>query len=224
MDHDLRLYDQLLSFPFFQGLNRTELLQMAGNTKFGFLKLPAGKTLLHEGDPCQQLSFLVSGTLSITTSSHDHSYSMAEQLKAPWMLEPEALFGAQPRHSVTAKALTDVHLITLSKDEVMRLLDDFLVLRLNLLNLYATLAQRRAAMAWRRCPKPLTDRIVRFLLDHSVYPAGPKKAYILRQRLADEVNASRRDVSQVLNDLQQHGLVVLHRGCIEVPLLEHLFM
>ena len=36
---DFRLYDSLLRFPLFQGLSRAELLQLAGQTKFGFLKL-----------------------------------------------------------------------------------------------------------------------------------------------------------------------------------------
>ena len=44
----LQLYDHLLRFQLFQGLSRTELLQMAGNTKFGFRKEKAGVTLVQE--------------------------------------------------------------------------------------------------------------------------------------------------------------------------------
>jgi CRP-like cAMP-binding protein len=224
MNHNLKLYDHLLSFSLFQGLSHTELLQMAGNTKFGFLKLPAGKTLIREGAPCQTLFFLISGRLALTTTSDDRTYRIEEQLAAPWMLQPEVLFGAQTRFTHHVSTLTESHFITLSKEEVLRLLDDFLIIRLNLLNLYATQSQRRAATAWRRCPQTLTDRIVRFLLDHSVYPAGPKQVHILMRRLAQEVNDSRIDVSHALNELQSRGLIVLHRGRIEVPLLEHLFM
>ena len=72
----LKFYDQLLQFPLFQGLSRSELLQMAGNTKFGFLKLPAGKDVAHEGDPCTQLHFLVSGQLEVERASDDCSYSI----------------------------------------------------------------------------------------------------------------------------------------------------
>lgn len=80
---DFRLYDSLLRFPLFQGLSRTELLQLAGQTKFGFLKLEAGKTVVREGDACQQLFFLISGSLSVTTVNDDRRYSVIEQLAAP---------------------------------------------------------------------------------------------------------------------------------------------
>ena len=221
---NLQFYDHLLQFSLFQGLSRAELLQMAGNTKFGFLKLPAGKILMRDGDTAGQLCFLISGQLTLETVSDDRSYTVIEQLSAPWLLQPETLFGASTRHTHTVRSLTESHFITLSKDEVMRLLDDFLIIRLNLLNLYATQSQRLSRRAWRRTPTTLTDRIIRFLLDHSVYPAGPKQVHILMNRLAEELNDSRINVSKALNALQDRGLLTLHRGRIEVPSLEHLFM
>ena len=71
MNNDLRLYDSLQQFPLFQGLSRAELLQLAGQTKFGFLKLPEGKTVVREDDTCNQLLFLISGRLALTTYSDD---------------------------------------------------------------------------------------------------------------------------------------------------------
>lgn len=221
---NLQLYDHLLVFSLFQGLSRTELLQLAGNTKFGFLKLPAGKMMIREGDTCQQLSFLISGQLAVSSYSDDHSYWVDENLSAPWLIQPERLFGAFTRFTFNVKTITECHFITLSKDEVMRLLDDFLIVRLNLLNLLATQGQRQSRRVWRRCPQSLGDRIVRFLLDHSVYPAGPKTVHILMERLAQELNDSRLNVSRELNDMQSRGMLKLHRGSIEVPLLEHLLM
>lgn len=222
--YNFQLYDHLLQFSLFQGLSRAELLQMAGNTKFGFLKMTAGKTIVSDGDLCTQLFFLIDGSLTLTTSSDDHGYSITEQLSAPWLLQPEALFGLTPRYSSTATVATNAHFITLSKDEVLRLLDDFLIIRLNLLNLMATLAQRRTRQTWHRSSPDLRSRIARFLIDHCTYPAGPKTVNILMERLALEMNDSRRDVSQALNAMQADGLLTLHRGRIEIPSLERLFM
>lgn len=227
----MRIYDHLLQFPLFQGLSRSELLQMAGNTKFGFLKVPAGHNVVTDGMPCTQLFFLINGQLTLTTSSSDHGYSVTEQLAAPWLLQPEALFGLSPRYTCTATVVSgdsqspaEAHFITLSKDEVLRLLDDFLIIRLNQLNLMATLAQRRTRQAWHRCPSSLTQRIARFITDHCTYPAGHKTILILMERLAQEINDSRLNVSRALNAMQVDGLLTLHRGRIEVPSLERLFM
>ena len=222
MNYDLKLYDHLLRFQLFQGLSRTELLQMAGNTKFGFLKEPAGRQLVSEGDDCRQLYFLISGTLLLSTRSADGSYRLDEQLRAPWLLQPEALFGAQPRYSGTWRTTSPCHFITLSKDEVLRLLDDFLIIRLNLLNLFSTLAQRRDRQQWQRAPEPLRQRFERFLLCRAVYPAGPKELHILMTHLADELGFSRLRVSHMLRQLESDGLLQLHRGLIRIPSLEKL--
>ena len=224
MDFELKLYDQLLQFPLFQGMSRTELLQMAGNTRFDFQKLAAGKTVVEEGTPCDRLYFLIKGTLNVTSRSDDYSYQVSELMQAPWLMQPEALFGLSFRYTFSARTHTACQFILLSKDEVLRLFDDFLTFRLNLLNLLATQAQQRGRRTWRRVPQTLTDRIIRFFADHCLYPAGRKEFHILMERLAVEVNDSRLNVSRVLNELQRRELIELHRGRIVIPLLEHLFM
>lgn len=220
----MQLYDQLLLFPLFQGMSRDDLAQVAGQTKFGFVKCSAGETVVSEDAPSTQLYFLLSGQLRVETRSDDHAYSVVEQLQAPSMLQPETIFGYNQRYTHTFAATADSSFITISKDEVLRLSDQFLVFRLNLLNLYATQSQKLLAQPWHRFPASLTERIVRFLSRRCLYPAGPKTFYILMTRLAAEVGDSRLDVSRALNQLQRDGLVILRRGRIEVPHMERLLM
>ncbi len=217
-------YAHLLQFQLFQGMSRGELLQLAGNTRFSFQKEQAGKAILHDGDDCRQLLFLIKGQIVIDTPSDDHTYHVTEWLSAPWLVQPEALFGLSPRYTLTARAHTDAQFISLSKDEVLRLLDHFLIVRLNLLNLLATQAQRRSRQAWRRAPATLEERITRFLTLHAVHPAGPKEVHILMKQLATEVSDTRLNVSRTLAGMQRRGLLQLHRGRISIPMLEHLFV
>ena len=44
------------------------------------------------------------------------------------------------------------------------------------------------------------------------------------QQLAQEMNDSRIDISRALNQMQADGLLTLHRGRIEIPMLERLLM
>lgn len=222
MDYELQLYDQLLQFPLFQGMSRDNLAQIAGHTKFGFMKCKSGQTLIRQDDPCQQLYFLLSGTLIAETCSDDHSYMVSEQLTAPYMLQPEALAGYTQRFTHTFKSLTATNFITIDKSEVTRLSDEFLVFRLNLVNTYATMAQKQQRLLWRHYPETLAERIVRFLADRCLYPAGTKTFHILMAHLANEVGHSRLDVSHALNQLQREGLLILKRGRIEVPQMERL--
>lgn len=219
----LQLYDHLLQFPLFQGMSRDNLSRVVGHTKFDFLKFGVGQVIVKEDTPCTQLHFLLSGTMLVETRSDDHSYSVIERLSAPYMLQPEAIFGYSQRFTHTFSAHTEVSFITISKDEVLRLSEEFLVFRLNLLNVFATQSQKLLRQPWRHCVQSLSERIVRFLASHCIYPAGPKTFHILMTRLADEVGDSRLDVSRSLNQMQRDGLLELRRGRIIVPQMELLY-
>ena len=220
----LQIYDRLLQFPLFQGMSRDDLEIVAGHTRFGFLKVPAGRQIIHAGDPCTHLYFLINGTLKIETFSDDRRYSVTEQMSSPYILQQESIFGYYQRYTHNFYALTDANFLTLDKEEVVRLSEDFLVFRLNLMNHLATQTQKLIQSQWRRNPLSLRERIVRFFFQHTLYPAGPKTFHILMERLAEEVNDSRLNVSRTLNRMQETGILELHRGRIEIPQLERLLM
>ena len=220
----MRIYDQLLQFPLFQGMSHDDLEIVAGHTRLGFTKVGAGKPVQMAGDACSQLYFLINGVIKIETFSEDRQYSVVEQMSAPYILQQEAIFGYFQRYTHDFTALTDANFITIDKEEVVRLAEEFLVFRLNLMNLYATQTQKLLGLPWRRCPQSLRERVVRFFVQHCVYPAGPKSFHILMTRLAEELNDSRLNVSRALNMLQGEGLLELHRGRIEIPQLERLLM
>ena len=220
----LQIYEKLILFPLFQGMSRDDLEQVAGHTRFGFSKFAPGATIVAEGDDCRQLYFLVSGTLRVETMSDDRGYTVVEQQEAPVILQPEVVFGYTQRYSHTYIAQTDASFITVGKDEVLRLSEDFLVFRLNLLNMFATQTQKSSRLLWQHVPTSLEDRIVRFFAQHCIYPAGPKVFHILMNRLAEELNDSRLNVSRALNALQRDEKIVLRRGRVEIPLMERLLM
>ena len=220
----LQIYEKLLLFPLFQGMSRDDLEQVAGHTRFGFSKIKAGSTVVTEGDDCRQLYFMINGSLSVETIADDRGYTVEEQLEAPVILQPEVVFGYTQRYTHTYIAQTDANFITVGKDEVLRLSEDFLVFRLNLLNMFATQTQKTSRLLWQHVPDSLEDRIVRFFAQRCLYPAGPKVFHILMNRLADELNDSRLNVSRALNTLQREGKIVLRRGRVEIPLMERLLM
>ena len=220
----LQIYDRLLQFPLFQGMSRDDLEIVAGHTRFGFLKMTAGRQVIHAGEPCTHLYFLINGSLKVESFSDDGRYSVVEQMSSPYILQQVSIFGYYQRYTHNFYALTDVNFLMLDKEEVVRLSEDFLVFRLNLMNHLATQAQKLIQAQWRRSPQSLQERVVRFFFLHTLYPAGPKTFHILMERLAEEVNDSRLNVSRVLNRLQTMGLLELHRGRIEIPQVERLLM
>ena len=224
MDSGLKIYDKLLQFTLFQGMSHADLMEVVGHTKFGFSKHPEGQRIVKEGDTCDHLIFLTTGTLYAETVSDDHTCRVIETVNAPYAIQAEQLFGLSQRYTSTFKTLTDCSLITIDKQEVMLLLETQLVFRLNMRNLLAADAQRLRHRAWRSAPQSLRDRITRFFFSRCIYPAGPKTFYILMNQIAAELNDSRLDISHALNAMQADGLLSLYRGRIQIPMLERLLM
>lgn len=220
----LHLYDKLLQFTLFQGMSHADLMEVVTHTKIGFHKFPKGKILARAGEPCNRLTFLINGTLQTEQMSDNNTYHVIERLSAPYLPEPERLFGIHQQYTHTYISLTDVNLITIDKQEIMLLLETQLVFRLNMLNLMATETQRLLHHPWRTSPKSLRERITHFFFSHCQYPAGHKTFYLLMRQLADQLNDSRLDISNALNQMQADGLLTLHRGRIEIPMLERLLM
>ena len=224
MDAGLQIYDKLLQFTLFQGMSHADLMEVVGHTKLGFSKTAEGQRIVRDGDVCNQLIFVVSGSLSVETVSDDHACRVCEVVSAPYAIQPVQLFGLTQRYTSTFKALTPCSLITIDKQEVLLLLETQLVFRINMLNLFAADSQRLHHRAWRSAPRTLTDRITRFFFSRCLYPAGSKTFYILMNQLAAELNDSRLDISRTLNQMQSQGLLTLHRGRIHIPMLERLLM
>jgi len=220
----MTIYDQLLQFPLFQGMSHADLMEVVTHTRLGFTKLPPAHRVAKEGDACRSLLFLISGTLHCETHSDDHRCRVVETVKAPYTLQPDNIFGLSQRYTSTYTTATDCHFISIDKQEVLLLLETQLVFRLNLINHVVADAQRLRHRAWRPAPATLRERLTRFFFSRCLYPAGSKTFYILMNQLALELNASRLDISRALNQMQADSLLVLHRGRIEIPLLERLLM
>ena len=224
MDAGLKIYDKLLQFTLFQGMSHADLMEVVGHTKFGFSKQPEGQRIVKDGDYCDHLIFLTTGSLAVDTVSDDHNCRVSEVVNAPYAIQPEQLFGLTQRYTSNFKTLSECSFITIDKQEVMLLLETQLVFRLNMLNSLAADSQRLRHRAWCSAPLSLRDRITRFFFSRCLYPAGPKTFYILMTQLAAELNDSRLDISRALNAMQAEGLLTLHRGRIQIPMLERLLM
>lgn len=218
----MQLYDKLLTFPLFLGMGRGDLEQIAGHTKFDFFKAQEGKTVVRVGEACNRLIMMTNGRMEMLKYADDYGYNVVETADAPHVIQPQNLFGLQQRFTATFTAVADCNFISLSKAETVKLCDNFMVFRINYMNLLAMSAQKASSLPWKHLGSDNRQRITAFLFAHCAHPAGPKRFNILMERLAKEINASRLDVSVELNKMKDEGLISLGRGRIIIPSMERL--
>ncbi len=218
------IYDTLLGLPLFQGLGHSSIMDVVGHTKIHFTHHAPGEQIVSAYSPCQSIIFLIKGGLKAVTYSDNRSYHVEEIEHAPFVIEPERLFGFSQNYSSSYMATSNVDLMHISKNEVITLAANYYVFRINLLNILTTQNQRLLRRPWRTIPRNRREKIVRFFVDHSSHPAGHKLFHIGMQQLATHIGESRLNVSRELHAMTSEGLVLLARGIIEVPALEQLLL
>lgn len=218
----IKLHERLLELPLFQGMSKNDLGQVISTTKFRHMSYHKSKTIVNEGDACDNLYFLLDGTISATGHADDNGYSITETFNAPEILQLERIFGLTQRYTYTFKTVTDCYFISLSKMETLTLADNYEIFRLNLFNIICTKSQRLARFPWRTRPKGIRHKIIRFIETRCLRPAGTKTLRIKMERLGDEISESRLNVSRELNAMNDENIISLKRGEIHVFALEKL--
>ncbi len=216
------IFEKLLELPLFQGMSHNDLNQVVAHTKFGFLKIARNKAVVSEGDTCQHIYFLTSGSVKVESRADDGCYSFTEKMTAPDVIQPERLFGLTQRYTKSFTALEECSILRIDKQQVLRLIAEQEIFRLNLLNIISTQSQRISHQPWRQPATTIRQKIVRFVESRSLRPAGPKTLHIRMEDMARLIAESRLNLSRELNKMHDEGIINITRGEIHIPALEKL--
>lgn len=219
---EITMYDTLLQLPLFQGLCKNDFTNIIGKVRLHFRKYNAEDIIVEQGEPCDQLIFLLNGEVISQATDEQHSYSLFETFGSPFVIEPYSLFGMQTRYTATYKARTETNIVTIDKSFVLAELNNYEIFRLNYLNILSNRAQVANDKLWNSYAGNIQDKIVNFILLRSMRPDGEKVLKIKMEDLANLIDETRINVSKVLNDLQEKKLIQLTRKEIYIPALEKL--
>lgn len=230
-------FDILLRLPLFQGMSRDDLTEVIAHTKLEFVKVQTHHVIAKEGDRCHKLIFILNGNVEVSTKLHiqrttqegtslllkgEARRGLSETLHSPIVLQPERLFGLHQQYTHTFMAATPCQMLIIQKQDIMKLASTYPIFQINLLNILSTKVQKMENRQWMTTPVSLRKRLVNFFVSRCLYPAGEKDFKMRMTDLAHELNCSRLDISKCLNAMQEEQLLILSRGRITIPHLEHL--
>lgn len=211
------MFDTLLQLPLFQGLCQEDFTSILDKVKLHFIKHKAGETIIKSGSPCKQLCFLLKGEISVVTHSRENTYTVIEQMEAPSLIEPQSLFGMNTNYASSYIALTEVHTVCINKRFVLSDLFKYEIFRLNYMNMVSNRAQNLYSRLWEEPSPVLKDKITHFFLIHCEKPQGMKSFKVKMDDLARCLDDTRLNISKTLNEMQDLGLIELHRKEIIIP-------
>ncbi len=115
----LWMKSELSLFPF---LDETDLADLP--CFFKLRKVPAGKTLCKEGDPCDAVAFILSGRLEIRKTTEFKGKEVVVGIYSKGSVVGElCILDGRPR-ATTAVALEDTTLVVLTRDNFEKLIEE----------------------------------------------------------------------------------------------------
>lgn len=199
-----------------------DLVEILGHMPLGFHKFEEGEVVVRAFSPCTQLLFITDGTVSVTTEPASRHYSIEENFEAPYLPEPERVFGLHQHFTRTVTASSSCNCISISKENAMQLLSRFSIFRINLLNILSTQSQRLQQRIYMPQGQTLSQRLANFLAGRCIRASGTKVFHTKMRLLSMELSADRRVISAVLHNWADAGLITMSRGCIKVEAMERL--
>lgn len=219
---DFTMYETLLQLPLFQGLGKNDITEILTAVRFHFKKIPQDSYIYRQDEVCQEIAFLLGGTVVADTLSYDKSYMLCEVLPVPHVVELYSLYGINPRYHASYRAVTETNVLTIDKSYLFELLSSYETCGINYSNIISTRSQYLHKRIWQDVTGGLRARFVQFVMQHCCRLGGAKTLHIKMEDLAALLYDRRINVSRMLNKLQDEGLVCLRRKEIEIPALEKL--
>ena len=192
--------------------------------KIHFNKYEPGSCLVRQDTPCNQLIFVLDGEVQIESKDRAHQYTIWETFKSPNVIEPYSLFGMRPYFTASYTAVTEVNTLNIDKSYILNELCRYEVFNLNYMNMLSNRSQVIYNKLWNSHIGKTRDKIINFLLLRCMTPYGAKKLSIRMEDLARLIDDTRINVSNVLNDLQNRGLIQLGRRTFSIPELREVVL
>ncbi len=216
------MYENLLCLPYFQGMSKDDITAILDKVKLEFITYNSNDTVREKGEECRQFLILTKGTLSSITYASDNSYSIEEEHKAPYALEPYSMFGYNTTYKRKYIAKDNCTTLVIEKNYFFSEFSKQNIFMLNFLNLISRKVQFQNKGIWDYTPKTIEGRIVSFIALRCESTSGYKKIHIKMERLGEILCETRLKVSRALNNLQEKGLITLSRKEIHIPEFEKL--
>ena len=216
------MYENLLRLPYFQGMSKKELTAILDKVKLEFSRHQDGEKIIRQEDKCDKFVILIQGKLSAKHQTSNNPYTLSEEIEAPYAIEPYSLFGSETHYSRCYTSLGDSSLLSIDKSYFYSDLLRHSIFTMNFLNLISRRAQIQESLSWLDAPSELEGQIARFVAVRSETLSGNKRLKIKMEQLAQQLGATRLNISRALNKLQEEGLATLNRGEIHFHRFEEL--
>ena len=214
------MFERLQQLPLFQGLTTQEVSDVMSHVRLDFVNYHQGDEIVMQGESCRKLIYIINGEVMAEHRDTNLQFTLTEHLPELKAIEPYNLFGMYQTYSRTYTFATEGSTLAIDKHVMLSHLMTNNIVKINFLNIACNKYQQALRLLCDFPDSSVKHKIIKFVLSHSAIPKGKKDIQIKMQTLADIIHETRLNVSNVLNEMQEQGLITMQRGCFTINNLQ----
>lgn len=185
------------------------------------LALRRGEKLFHQGDPCSGIYILISGQIKLAVVSNVGKEKIVELVGPGQMIGADSILSTKA-HSVFAEALSDCHLLHISKTGIENELKEVSKVGQSLLSALAERSHHFVEEVEAYSLSTGRERVVSFLLNELQRTGADGDEAVLhlpahKGVIASLLNLTPEHFSRILHELQVDGLIKVDGRFIGIP-------
>jgi CRP-like cAMP-binding protein len=192
--------------PMFSGVS-TEILESIASLLIE-RRFPKHKTIVEEGALGDYMYIISEGCVKVTKLSGDGREKILELLDVGDFFGEMSLFDDAPR-SASVKAMSDVRIMALARNDFLRLLGSSPGLALSVIQeLTRRLRQvdeQASSLSFQRVKERTMGLLVRLAKEASSHEGRRKTPVLTHQQIADMIGTSRETVTRAVKGLKDEG-------------------
>jgi len=198
--------DSLRTIPLFSSVRDDDLKSIA--SLLIERRFPKNKTIVEEGLPGDYMYVIREGRVKVTKLSGDGREKILEMLEEGSFFGEMSLLDSAPR-SASVKALTDVRILALSRNDFLAVLrrspDLALAVITELTQRLRQQDEQASSLSFQRVKERTQGLLVRLAREESDVPGRMSTPSLTHQQIADMIGTSRETVTRAIKGLKEEG-------------------
>ena len=198
--------ESLRTIPLFSSVSDEDLHSLA--SLLIERRFPKHKTVVEEGLPGDYMYVIREGRMKVTKLSGDGREKILELLNAGDFFGEMSLLDSAPR-SASVKALTDVRILALARNDFLKLLlggpDLALAVIQELTRRLRQVDEQASSLSFQRVRERTQGLLTRLATEKSLMEGRLATPALTHQQIADMIGTSRETVTRAVKTLKQQG-------------------
>lgn len=206
----------IFKIPLFRNFTQKMQEEFLDNLEYTLERHPKGKTIIHQGSPCQAIHVLLEGQLNVDVTDVSGVEVRVEVIKAPRTFATPHVFAEKNVFPATFSVEEDVVLMKIAKDSFFKMMHTMPLLLHNFL--CVSTSCNRCTMTRLRVLsfRGIRSRYIYYLLDHLKDGEDTVVMEHNQVQLAEYFGVTRPALSKEIGKLADSGFIHISRGKVKI--------